>query len=214
MSIQPFTSDADLLKFASRFFKDRVGSFRKDLKVCLTTKENGAHAYFPALITCIGFVDLLSGLHAGTLEKHTLAHLKNYVSTFFRHKSDYAHLDVLYVMFRHKIAHIAYPYLVFDSAKDNRVQSLSQPHRITWTVGVLLGKKPIQLKNYSPRKKLQKSVTPWDVHYDARMIVSLTALRRDIIASIYGPTGYLTHLRSNQDAQNNFVKCMRQYAPS
>jgi hypothetical protein len=44
----------------------------------------------------------------------------------------------LYHMFRHKIAHIAYPYLVFDTAKE--LKQLRLPHRrIVWSVGRLQG---------------------------------------------------------------------------
>ena len=61
--MQSFASDAELVKFARLFLKDRVGCFRKDVRVCMTAdKEKRTHAYFPALITCIGFLDLLSGL--------------------------------------------------------------------------------------------------------------------------------------------------------
>lgn len=116
MSFQPFKSEKDLTQYAARFFRDRVQSFRKDVDICLTANAGGHHAYFPALITCIGFLDFLSGLNAGKLEGHGLTELKAYISKFFRRKSDYVHADILYVMFRHKIAHLAYPYLVFDTA--------------------------------------------------------------------------------------------------
>jgi hypothetical protein len=62
MSIKPFTSEKDLTTFARSFFRDRVGSFRKDLRICLTADAKRSHAYFPGLITCIGFLDLLRGL--------------------------------------------------------------------------------------------------------------------------------------------------------
>ena len=75
MTIEPFTSDTALISFAEEFFKDRVGSFRKDVAVCLKANKKRKHAYFPALITCIGFADLLSGLYAGDIENHKLPEL-------------------------------------------------------------------------------------------------------------------------------------------
>src|SRR5437764_1241715 len=114
VSIQPFRSDAELIKYATWFLRNRVTVFRKDTGICMT-RIKGHHAYFPALITCIAFADLLSGLYAGTIENHGLRHLKDYVAKFFKKSSDYIHIDILYLMFRHKIAHIAYPYLIFDT---------------------------------------------------------------------------------------------------
>jgi hypothetical protein len=82
MTIAPFTTDGELISFARKFFRDRVGSFRKDVAICLTANRNRHHAYFPGLITCIGFIDLLSGLYAGRLEGHGLQELKGYASRF------------------------------------------------------------------------------------------------------------------------------------
>ena len=211
MSFQPFKSEKDLTRFAARFFRDRVQSFRKDVGVCLTAKADGHHAYFPALITCIGFLDFLSGLNAGKLEGHGLTELKAYIGKFFHRKADYAHADILYLMFRHKIAHLAYPYLVFDTATKPK---LGPPRRrITWTVGIYRGKKPLKLIVYPTSQTLVRSVTPWPVSYDARMVVSLTTLRTDIIESIYGPSGYLSHLRADANARGRFARCIKEYAP-
>ena len=115
MTIKPFESDKDLTTFAGRFFRDHVRSFRKDIAICLTANANRSHAYFPALITCIGFLDLLSGLYAGDVEGHKLKELQNYAARFMdRTKYHPLHLSILYLVFRHKIAHLSFPYLVFD----------------------------------------------------------------------------------------------------
>jgi hypothetical protein len=211
MSFLPFKSEKDLTQYAARFFRDRVQSFRKDVGICLKANADGHHSYFPALITCIGFLDFLSGLNAGKLEGHGLTELKAYIYKFFRRKGDYVHADILYVMFRHKIAHLAYPYLVFDTATKSKDLG-PQRRRITWIVGIYRGKKPLELLDHPPRT-LVKSVTPWAVSYNARMVVSLTTLRTDIIGSIYGPSGYLTHLRADADARRRFARCIKEYAP-
>jgi hypothetical protein len=207
MSIRPFTSDKQLLKYARWFLADRVRAFRKDLAICMT-KKKGSHAYFPALMTCIGFADLLSGLHKGTLDYPKLPDLKTYIAKFFRNKANYAHIDILYYMFRHKIAHIAYPYLVFDTAK------LPPPHRrIVWTVGIYKRKKPIELVDYSTPRTILRTKTAWPVPYNCRIKVSLTAFRNDIISSIYGTSGYLQHLQNDPTGRQHFAHCMTQYAP-
>jgi hypothetical protein len=40
MTIEPFTSDRELLKFAKAFFRSLVGSFRKDTSICPTADTN------------------------------------------------------------------------------------------------------------------------------------------------------------------------------
>lgn len=211
MSIKPFSSDRDLLEYATWFLRDRVHAFRKDVAICMTPNSERHHAYFPALITCIAFVDFLSGLYEGKLEYHGLPHLQKYISKFFRDKTDYVHIDILYFMFRHKIAHIAYPYLVFDTGTKSK---LPGPHRrIVWTVGVYARKRPIELIDYPvPRTKL-KTRTPWSVSYTSRIKVSIAALRTDIVKSIYGPSGYLQALKSDRVMREHFAQCMKVYAP-
>jgi hypothetical protein len=115
MTATPSKTDKDLTVFARTFFRERVASFRKDVAICLTADGNRHHAYFPGLITCIGFVDLLSGLHAGRLEGHGLQELKLYASRFLN-ATNYSslNLEVLYLAFRHKLAHLSFPYVVFD----------------------------------------------------------------------------------------------------
>ena len=77
-------------------------------------QEQGA-AYFPALMSCISFADLLSGLYAGKLEGHALKELRNYASKFLGAEYTADRIDVLYECFRHKVAHLAQPYAVFDT---------------------------------------------------------------------------------------------------
>src|SRR5579863_10095781 len=194
MSIHPFTSKTHLLAYARLFLKTRLETFRKDTNICMTADPKRQHAYFPALITCIAFADFLSGLHAGNIESHSIPELKDYVQKFFKKPADYQHLDLLYYMFRHKIAHICYPYLVFHTSDKPQ---LPKPNRkVTWTVGIYKGQPAIRLEDTGPRRDL-KTRTPWEVEYDSRIIVSLSTFRSDVIASIYGPSGYLKHLESD-----------------
>jgi hypothetical protein len=168
MTISPFKSDTKLIKFARLFFRDRVGSFRKDVAICLTADANRSHAYFPALITCIGFLDLLSGLYAGRIEGHSLSELKSYAAKFMdRTKYHPLHLAILYLAFRHKIAHLSFPYLVFDTA--NRKEFVGQKHRrITWSVHASKRSSPIEVVDHAS-KLFKRSVRPWDVSYDCRV---------------------------------------------
>lgn len=212
MTISPFKSDTKLIKFARLFFRDRVGSFRKDVAICLTADANRSHAYFPALITCIGFLDLLSGLYAGRIEGHNLSELKSYAARFMdRTKYHPLYLTILYLAFRHKITHLSFPYLVFDTA--NRKEFVGQKYRrITWSVHASRRSSPIEVVDHAP-KLFKKSVRPWDVSYNCRVHISVRTFQIDITNSIYGPTGYLQCLQSELAARENFAKCMKVLFP-
>jgi hypothetical protein len=83
MPVLPFQSDAEVAEFAGKFLREHVERFDKDIAVCLRLwpDENGSHAYFPALITCIAFAELLSGLYAGDLRSgNALTKLRSYAS--------------------------------------------------------------------------------------------------------------------------------------
>jgi hypothetical protein len=213
MTIKPFKSDKDLTAFARSFFREYVGSFRKDLRICLTADANRSHAYFPALITCIGFLDLLSGLYAGRIDGNSLRELKSYVAKFMdRAKYDSPYLEILYIAFRHKIAHLSVPYLVFDTA--SRKEFFGQKHRqITWSVHASKRSSPIEVIDHAP-KLFKRSLRPWDVSYNCRVNISVRALQIDITNSIYGPTGYLQYLQSELAARENFARCMKVLYPT
>jgi hypothetical protein len=109
MPVLPFKSDAEIAEFARKFLDEHVKRFNKDIAICLRPDENRSHAYFPALITCISFAELLSGLHAGNLEsRDALKKLDDYASDFMdRTVYDSDRLEILYKMLRHKVAHLA-----------------------------------------------------------------------------------------------------------
>jgi len=213
MTIAHFKSDKELISFARLLFRDRVGSFRKDVEICLTADAKQHHAYFPALITCIGFADFLSGLYAGDIENHHLSELTNYAGKFMGATNyDPLRLKILYLAFRHKIAHLSTPYVVFDTTTPARISKHfagEKPRRITWTV--YAGKRhiPIELEDCPTRQFLKKSVRPWRVSYDCRVRISIRRFQIDIIKSIYGPKGYLRLLERDLATRERFAKCMR-----
>jgi hypothetical protein len=88
---------------------EHVERFNKDIAICLRPHKK-SHAYFPALITCIAFAELLSGLHAGDLKSDGLRKLKNHAADFMDSNIyDSDRLGILYEMFRHKVAHLSQP---------------------------------------------------------------------------------------------------------
>jgi hypothetical protein len=216
MPITPFSSDEDLLKFAKWFFKNRLETFRKDIDICMTPNSFGQHAYFPALFICIAFTDLLSGLHAGKLWPN-LEDLKRYTAKFIRHP-EYTpdHLNLLYECLRHKVAHLAYPYAVFDThgtAKTSKIFKGQPRLLVTWTINASDRRPAIELVKYTSMRELARDRTPWVVPYDARIKVRVRRFHLDIIQSIRGPRGYLKHLESDAAARENFAAFMKGYYP-
>jgi hypothetical protein len=208
MPVLPFTSDEDVEKFARKFLHEHVERFSKDIAICLRPDENGSHAYFPALITCIAFAELLSGLHAGNLEsRDALKKLKNYASDFMDQTIyDSDRLEILYVMFRHKVAHLAQPYAVFDTKTKPAFQG--QPRRLTWTVEESGSKPAIEIVQET--SKILRAVTPWPVHYDHRAVVRIESLASDILKSV---PRYLRRLKTDKSARDRFKSCMNDFFP-
>ena len=209
-----FSTDKELITFARRFFRDRVGSFRKDVRICLTADNKREHAYFPALITCIAFLDLLSGLYSGKLEGHGLTELQQYVSRFMNPTNyDPLRVSVLYMTFRHKIAHLSVPYVVFDTRTRKEFAAHKQ-RRITWSVFASKRPQPIELKDYAAPRPFKKTLRPWPLDYDCRALVSVRRFEVDIVKSIYGKSGYLKHLEADANARAQFTKCMNSLFPT
>lgn len=220
MAAQRFSSDKELIAFAEKFLRRQTSKFRKDINICLTgRRRRGAtgltHAYFPALITCIGFADLLSGLYAGDLQKHGLKELHGYASKFMDAKKyDLLQLTILYEAFRHKVAHLNHPYMVFDTQTKPRA-FLGQPRRrITWIVYASRRSVPIELIKLSSAQNLDKSQAPWPVTYDHIVKISVRSIATDILRSLKGQNGYLAYLKSDKAARSNFEKCMNDFYPT
>jgi hypothetical protein len=208
VSIAHFKSDdEELLGFAREFFDGRVETFQKDIAICRTADAGGRHAYFPALITCIAFAELLSGLYAGRLSDLKLKDLEQYAQDFMEpeYTSDHRRLELLYECLRHKVAHLAYPYAVMPHGKPRRL--------VTWSIHETEERPAIEMVDYSPPRLLVQTRRPWPVSYDCRIEVRVGSLAIDIVNSIYGQSGYLKHLQSDRKAREDFAKCMRNYFP-
>jgi hypothetical protein len=209
-----FESKAKLIKYAKWFVRDRVRALRKDLSICMTAKKvknhrTGKtiiqHAYFPGLMACIGFIDFMSGLAVGKLKSNNDKELIQYRDRFMD-KTRYQHLDLVYVMLRHKMAHLTYPYVVYDTRTAKPRHNFS-PRRITWTIAANR-KIPIELKDYSRPQYDLKTKCPWDVDYDSRILIGIRTFQADIINST---RRYIEALESDPILRTNFEKCMNTY---
>jgi hypothetical protein len=205
----PFSTDAEVVRFAKAFLREHSERFRKDIKICLTRDNNKAHAYLPALISCISFADLLSGLYAGRLDGHGVKELKNYAGRFMGADYTQDRVDLLYECFRHKIAHLAQPYAVFDTLSKPKAFR-GKRRLITWTVRASGPRPPIEIVAQTPPKQIRQAVTPWPVQYDHRVFVSVRGLASDVEKSA---KKYLCNLAADATARENFKKCMLHYFP-
>ena len=150
----PTLPDIEVVQFAKEFLDKHLDRFNKDIAICLKADAKKRHAYFPALITCIAFLDFLSGLYAGTLEDQSLNELKRYVCNFMD-PSEYTddRLNVMYELFRHKVAHLALPYAVFDTNTKPKTFRGQSRRLITWKVRASGPRPP---KGPAPRARPKK----------------------------------------------------------
>ena len=209
VKIGPFKTNKELVAFGKDFIKHHTSAFRINMNICLTADKNRRHAYFPGLITCISFLDLLSGLYAGRVKDHGLNELCVYGQAFMPPYYTPANLEILYKCFRHKVAHLSHPYYVFDTKKAGIAGARKL---ITWTVNASDMKPPINLAP-CPGKKLKKFNPPWDVYYDHRVYVSVRRLMVDAIQSTKGANGYVKTLEADLGTQENFVRCITEFFP-
>jgi hypothetical protein len=115
-----------------------------------------------------------------SLEGHGLKDLKVYANKFLT-AADYSvlNLEVLYLGFRHKLAHLSFPYVVFDIT--NRKEYTGQKQRrITWSVHASRRKDPIELVDFASQQFLKRTLRPWPVHYNCRAIISVRTFQTDI----------------------------------
>jgi hypothetical protein len=202
------SDDDKWVEFAERFLRNRREVFDKDVAICLK-RTRGTHAYFPALIICIAFADLMSGLYAGTLKHQSLQHLRRYAAKFMKpeYTSDPRRLDILYKFLRNKIAHLAYPNPVFAMI----TKPFQPEQRVTWTLNASRHTPAIKVIDYAAPKSLsKKTAKPWPVSYDCRIRVSVRNFHSDVVSSI---SEYLRHLKSDRAAQKRFARCMIEYFP-
>jgi hypothetical protein len=125
--------------------------------------------------------------------------------------SDRRRSEILYECLRHKVAHLAYPYAVFDTTTARSKTFDGQPRRrVTWSVHETERRPAIEIIDYSTPERLVKTPTPWPVSYDCRIEVSVRSLAIDIVWSI---EKYLQDLQSNPKARENFATRMEHYFP-
>lgn len=218
--------------FASRFLRQRISTARKDFIICLTGLRFGKggaikHAYFPAFMVCTGLLELLSGLHAGDLKARggTLSVVDDFRKQFLERTArvpgvygDGYLVGLMIEGFRHKVAHLAHPYIVFDKETlvGGKRPLLDGPGaRLAWEFRKgEAGDRALAVVEM-PGRHVRSHETPWPVPYDSCFRVSLMALFGDIRRACLEPEiGYLAYLQATDAAMRKFRGCMKQMFPS
>jgi hypothetical protein len=213
-NVRPFGSRQEKIAFARELLRGRARSFRKDVDICLSRNETLSHAYFPALSTCISFLDFLSGLYAGTMHGHGFKEFMIYTTTFLDpSKYGEEELEILYEGFRHKIAHLGHPYAVFDTDTSPRLVNKRKRRLVTWTVYAARRKNPLELKVYQAQQTVRKALAPWPVSYDCRLCISTRTLAEDIRRTIRGKHGFLYRLATEPALLSKFSNCLTSIYP-
>jgi hypothetical protein len=212
--VRRFSSDAELVSYSQKFARGHIGRFRKDISICLKGKPrkgqrgNYTHAYFPALMACIGILDLFSGLYAGKIERHNVKELKKYSRKFLPNSYTNELVEIVYDCFRHKVAHLGHPYPVFDTTSNPRNISAKSRKLIGWSVKASKSAPAFTLKKLQSPKIVSSAPPGWGVKYDHAMYVSVRQFATDIVVSI---RKYLAYLRNSKVGRKRFKKCMNDY---
>ena len=208
----------DVVRFAEEFIPDRIQFFEKEMAICLRTLRRKAfgkptHAYFPALMVCAANMDLMGQILTGH-DRAGIGGVRTFVHEYMNSAvySDVA-IDLLWMGFRHKIAHLAHPEYVIDTSN---LEKWKHPHmRVTWFISQTtqlehLGRTCSHLLVRKKRKKIRSKPRPYDVPFDHIFYISLPILKKDIQSSM---AAHLAVLKTNVTYQRNFEAIVRNLFP-
>lgn len=228
-----YKDPAQLIGHAEMFLNGQVGRFLKDIDACRTPGASGKPAYFPALATCVAFMELLTGLYVGVLDPNTnqsggkrpKAHIRirEYAKEYMwpeldlnTNQDDKSELEqnihILYTMLRHKVAHLGHPHYVWEEEINEPKSGTGK--RITWKVGYGINMfRPLALIpkiGTLPNMLENPEYPPWKVSYTHEFWVDIIFLKDDIVCSV---KRYFNDLKKCKDLQENFEKCMNEFFP-
>ena len=187
------SSDVDpkLARFADYFLTHRMKGFAKDIAICLTGRPReddpnvNTHAYFPALMTCCGTLELLGSLHHGDAHHSDAKWVARYCKDFMVRPEDYTKQTIILLLevVRHGTAHLGI------------AKAVAQPRcgeyrdkRITWTVWEGACQPNVHLRREPDI--LDSELRPWKCDFEYRLSVHLQGLFEDIRDSVLRPGRY------------------------
>lgn len=199
---------------ADKFLTHRISMFDKDMQICLTgipRKDDPSidtHAYFPALMACCGFLDLLGSLYKGDAKRSKTSWVVNYCQRFMANPDDYCNDNIvlLFEVVRHGAAHLGVGKGVVIpkyGTDDNK--------RITWTIDEHPGSPAIRLE--SDTGVVLKPTLPWCCPYDHRLHAYLPTLQADIRDSVLRTGGYRESVMADHEPLGKFKQAMKDIYP-
>jgi len=204
--IRPFEMDADKVAFAQEFLGRRIWGFKKDVNICLTTSTEGNHAFMPALMTCISFLDLLSGLRVGLVDGHKMDDFLAFMREFGPRYDEW-HLRILYVVIRHKLAHLGHPLFVLNTATEPK-RIGGPPMLLGWKISRDAHEPPIAVYDLGGVWEVKGQPVPWAIYVTHEIHISIRTIANDapLIAE-----AYFQRLRTDRHLMDNFSKCMHEF---
>ncbi|MET0076405.1 MAG: hypothetical protein ABW130_19325 [Candidatus Thiodiazotropha lotti] len=200
-----------MIEFAQKYINDRIQTYTKDMEICLTPNAEGNHAYFPALLASLSFLDLFSCLKTGDLEPRGMQHVLEYSKSHLPKPAyDEFNMTLLWHMYRHKTVHTSQPYGTFDTYARQGVLRQKPRMKVTWQVSEEMNNSALSLQSESGT--LQNRA-PWPTPHTHRLTVYLPQLQHDLISSVDGPGGYLDELKEGNNALDRFTRCMEEIFP-
>jgi hypothetical protein len=209
INLRPFTTSAEQAKFAWEFVERRLWGFEKDINICLSHAQDD-RAFMPGLMTCMSFLDLLSGMCKGKVEGHSHKDFVDFMREFTpagRYGPNT--LRILYIGFRHKLAHLGHPFFVFDTRSDPHRRLDDVPRMLlTWEISSEAREPPIELIDYPVPQRTKTQPVPWEVYYDHRICISVRTLADDAMEAA---CAYRSRLETDEVLLAEFVKCMYKF---
>jgi hypothetical protein len=196
----------DRAAFARRFVEGRLQGFRKDIAICLTdTRVEGklTHAYFPALGSCCGTIEYLSGLYEGRLQDLGFQHWWAFAEKYLGEAYDNDRIRVLYQAFRHSIAHRGIASGIWVDRHEN-----AQGRRTTWEISELNLSPAISIVA-EPGGRLV-SDPPWETPYTHRVYIHAGRLAQEIGEAA---ARYVEELVASEVLLDRFDRCMHELYP-
>jgi hypothetical protein len=202
-------SNGDIVKFATHFIRTRAGGFRKDTGICLTDtpSDDGSsitHAYFPALAACCGFLEYMTDLHRGKLNKSGWPEVVNWAQQYLP-QPDYSEdiVRVLFDGFRHSLAHRG----IATGIWPDKHPTGAIARKVTWKLFEDAERPACRLVD--DVGSLMKD-SPWPSPHTHRMHIHLAGLAEDLFAAA---AKYADELANDEALQDSFSKAMQTLYP-
>ena len=170
---------------AKEFVNLRTAGFRKDMTICLTGVRRQylfggklRHAYFPGLMTCLSYWEFLARMMAGKAKgADATEQIKRFAECYMDAQYTDRMIYLLWAMFRHKLAHFAHPYFIYDT-QDTRS---GQRQRIAWTISEKSADR--HLKLVRAKGKPKSAPASYDVEYNRMLFISLPQFRDHLLTA-------------------------------